>query len=71
MSNEVNEFPVFDYSSNKVKIHGAAKIKLTDLKDYSEKTAYFVVVDDTFEPILGLDACVEFGLLKRIDIDSI
>lgn len=68
MSNEHNDFPVFDYSNNKVKIFGTVKLNLFDTKSKTDRMAEFIVVDDAFEPILGLDTSIEFGLVKRIDL---
>lgn len=71
ISNENNDFYVFDYSNNKVNIFGIVKLKLMDLQTNVEKISYFFVVEDTFEPILGLEACISFGLIKRVDVGSI
>ncbi|KAJ6648074.1 Gag polyprotein, partial [Pseudolycoriella hygida] len=45
-------------------------IKL-DMNNKSLHQAEFLVVDDNREPILGLDTCVAFGLIKRLDVSSI
>lgn len=41
----------------------------SDLK--LERSADFLVVDDEREPILGLETCIRFELVKRLDINSI
>lgn len=71
MSCERNDLSVFDYSNNKIKIFGMAELRLFDLKNKTERLANFLVVDNTFEPILGRMTCFEFGLIKRLDIDSV
>ncbi|XP_049307359.1 uncharacterized protein LOC125777149 [Bactrocera dorsalis] len=71
MNSEQNDFPVFDYSNNKVKIFGIVKIKLVAVKFHFERIVDFVVVDSTFKAILGLQTCIELGLIKRLVIESI
>ncbi len=64
-------YPVFDYSNNKVKIYGTVDLNCLDLKTKKSLTTRFLVVEDTFEPILGLDSSVKFNLIRRLDIDSV
>lgn len=71
INNQKNDYPVFDYSNNKVKIFGTVKLKCIDLKTKNERETFFLVVNDKFEPILGLDSCIDLGIVKRIDIDKI
>lgn len=71
IDNKRNEFPVFDYNNNTVNIFGTVRLKCIDLKSNCGKESLFLVVDDKLEPILGLRSCIEFGLVKRIDIDKI
>lgn len=71
MNNEQNDFPVFDYSNNKIKIFGIVKLDLLDMKLKVTRVANFIVVDDALEPILGRTASKEFGLIKRLDVNSI
>lgn len=59
-------FNVVDYSSNKIKIHGQVKLECEDDCKGTIHTADFVVVDDTFEPLLGLESCIAFGLIDRL-----
>lgn len=69
INNQKNDYPVFDYSNNKVKIFGTVKLKCIDSKTKNERETFFLVVNDKFEPILGLDSCIDLGIVKRIDID--
>lgn len=71
VGSQKNEFSVFDYSNNKIKIHGTVKLKCFDTEVNKENLAEFIVVDDSFEPILGLDACIRFNLIKRMDINTL
>lgn len=71
MENQQNNFPVFDYSENKIKIFGTVKLECLDLKSHIAQVAEFLVVNNEFEPLLGLDACIEFGLVKRMDVHKI
>lgn len=36
-----------------------------------EQSTEFLVVDENFEPILGLETCISFGLIKRLDGNSV
>lgn len=67
LTKQNKDYPVFDYNNNKVKIFGTVRLKCTDLDLKSEKLAEFLVVNDKSEPILGLEACIGFGLIKRLD----
>lgn len=58
--------PVFDYSSNKINIHGKTELKCVDPTNSVSHSAEFLIVDDGFEPLLGLKTCSEFGLIKRL-----
>lgn len=70
VDNKSNDFPVFDYSGNKVKIFGTAQLKCFDLDRKTEHRSIFLVVDDGFEPLLGLESCIKFGLIKRADVNA-
>lgn len=71
MDDEINDFPVFDYSNNKVRIFGIVRLNCVDLQLGSGEEVVFLVVDDRFEPILGLGSCIDFGLVKRMDVHSV
>lgn len=58
--------PVFDYSCNRINIHGKALLSCLDPSTNIPQSAQFLVVDDGFEPLLGLQTCSEFGLIKRL-----
>lgn len=58
---------VVDYSSNKVNILGRISLPCVDPDKNVSHTASFLVVDDSFEPILGLETCVAFGLIERLN----
>lgn len=47
------------------------KLQCVDLRTNNGKQILFLVIDDKFEPILGLDSCIEFGLVKRRDVDKV
>lgn len=57
---------ILDYSSNKIKIHGKVKLVCVDSESGRSYGASFLVVDNSFEPLLGLQSCVEFELIKRL-----
>lgn len=66
-----SSFKVVDYSSNKIQIHGQVRLSCFDRERKTTHAAKFLVVDDSFEPLLGLSSCVAFGLIKRLhSIDS-
>lgn len=71
LNNQHNDLSVFDYNDNKVKIFGTAKLKCLDLNLKAERSAEFLVVHDRCEPVLGLETCERFGLVKRLDVSSI
>lgn len=58
--------PVLDYSGNKIRIYGKVKLSCVDASDKCERVADFLVVGDSFEPLLGLSSCVAFGLVTRL-----
>lgn len=60
-------FNVVDYNNNNIKIHGQVRLTCIDDENNTSHSANFVVVDDLLQPILGLETCVEFGLLKRLN----
>lgn len=62
---KAKQFRVLDYSSNKIKIHSQVNLTCTDKVNKKKHSALFFVVDDTFEPLLGLKSCIAFGLIKR------
>lgn len=67
-----SSFKVVDYSSNKIQIHGQVRLSCFDRERNTTHAAKFLVVDDSFEPLLGLSSCVAFGLIKRLhSIDSV
>lgn len=66
--NGLNNFPVYDYNRNRIKIFGKVNLNY-DISDNSEQSAQFFVVDNEFEPIIGLDTCIAFGLIKRLDVN--
>lgn len=68
LQNEQNRFPVFDYSGNKIKIFGTVKLKCFDIDTQVEPVTDFLVVNDSYEPLLGLGACIAFDLIKRMDV---
>lgn len=61
------DFPIFDYNNNKIEIFGTVELNCIDLNFGTGRVAEFVVVGDKAEPILGLEACVSFGLIERLD----
>lgn len=65
-----NDVPceVIDYSSNKVNVHGQVKLTCYDVEKQTNHTCVFLVVDDRFEPILGLESSVTLGLINRINV---
>lgn len=67
----LDNFPVFDYNGNKIKIFGIIRLICYDLERKTEHSSYFLVVDDNHEPILGLEACEAFGLIKRLDVAAV
>lgn len=71
LSCEQNDISLYDYSSNKYKNFGIANINCLDLKSKRKQSAQFIVVDDTFEPLLGLETSIKFNLVKRLDIGSV
>lgn len=64
--NKENNFKVVDYSSNNVRVHGTVLLECVDINSGTINEALFVVVDDSFEPLLGRDSCESFGLIKRL-----
>lgn len=60
-------FNVVDYSSNEINIHGHVTLQCVDEDKGLAHTADFLVVDDSFEPLLGLESCVSFGLIERLN----
>ncbi|XP_058827881.1 uncharacterized protein K02A2.6-like [Topomyia yanbarensis] len=60
-------FNVVDYSSNEIKIHGQVKLECVDDSKGTIHSAEFLVVDDSFEPLLGLGSCIAFGLIGRLN----
>lgn len=69
--NKNNEYQVFDYNNSPIKIYGTVVLKCTDKKTQETYYAEFIVVSNEREPILGLDTCIEWKLIKRMDVDAI
>lgn len=63
---EGSENVLTDYSSNKLNIHGTIKLDCFDIERLTACTILFHIVDDTFEPLLGLPECISMGLVKRL-----
>uniref|UniRef100_A0AAG5DRL5 CCHC-type domain-containing protein n=1 Tax=Anopheles atroparvus TaxID=41427 RepID=A0AAG5DRL5_ANOAO len=59
-------FNVVDYNNNNIKIHGQVCLTCVDEETNTSHSAKFLVVDNSLQPILGLETCIEFGLLKRV-----
>lgn len=66
-----NVFSVYDYNNNKVNIFGVVHLKCFDTCSDDEKSADFLVVDDKCEPVLGLQTCIRFNLIKRMDVNAL
>lgn len=66
-----NEYSVYDYSGNKIKIFGTVNLKCSDIESKIERSAEFIVVEDQSEPILGLETSIFFGLIKRLDVSTL
>lgn len=62
-----NEFKLYDYSNNPIKVHGKVILQCFDTKLRTEQKAEFIIVDDQFEPILGRETCSDFNIIQRID----
>lgn len=71
LQNVANNFPVFDYSGNKIMIHGTVELKCAELNGKTERSSHFLVVDGSYEPLLGLETCIEFGLIGRLDVGTV
>lgn len=69
--NQKCDLPLFDYSNNKIENFGKTELECFEAKTNKSKTAEFVIVNNQFEPILGLDTCIKFGLVKRLDVGVI
>lgn len=63
---EMSENVLTDYSSNKLKLHGTIKLDCFDNEGLTACTVLFHIVDDDFEPLLGLPECISMGLVKRL-----
>ncbi|XP_075160731.1 uncharacterized protein LOC142233623 [Haematobia irritans] len=68
LNNENNNYPVFDYSRSKIDIVDTVELECVDLDTGFGRTAEFLVVNNTYEPLLGLQTCMDFGLVKRMDV---
>ena len=71
LENKKENYSVFDYNGNKVNVFGTVELKCVDRKLKTEQSSHFIVVDDVCEPILGLESCERFGLVKRTDVSSV
>lgn len=71
LENENENYSVVDYNGNKVNVFGTVKLKCIDTKLKTEQLSHFIVVDDACEPIMSLETCERFGLVKRADVNSI
>lgn len=69
--NKNNDFMVFDYNNNKIKVYGTVELQCFDSKTKSKRFSEFIVVSNGHEPILGLDTCMEWKFIKRMDVDTI
>lgn len=69
--NQKCDLPLFDYSNNKIEIFGKTELECVEAKTNKSRKAEFVIVNNQFEPILGLDTCIKFGLVKRLDVSVI
>lgn len=58
--------PKSNNNSSGNNVHG-----IIELKTKTTHVAKFIVVNDKLEPILGLETSIRFGLIKRMDIDSV
>lgn len=67
MEIENENYSVFDYNGNKVNVFGTVKFKCVEQMSKAEQYSHFIVVDDVCEPILGLESCERFGLIKRAE----
>lgn len=57
---------MLDYSLNRINIYGKVHLTCLDPSTNIPQSAQFLVVDDGFEPLFGLQTCSEFGLIKRL-----
>lgn len=64
---ENTDCDVIDYSSNSINVHGQVSLRCFDAEHKVNKQCTFLVVDDCFEPILGLESSVSLGLIKRVN----
>ena len=71
VNNSNINFSIFDYSNNKIKIFGTIVLICIDSISGIKNKAEFLVVDNCFTPLLGLKTSVEFGLIKRLDVQHI
>ncbi|XP_024891008.1 uncharacterized protein K02A2.6-like [Temnothorax curvispinosus] len=60
-------FTVTDYNSNAIKVYGEASIACIDPDRKSSHVASFLVVDNKCEPLLGLESCISFNLIQRLN----
>lgn len=58
---------VVNYNQEPIQVFGTARVQCTVASTGEERDIEFLVVDNRFEPILGLETCVRLRIIKRID----
>lgn len=59
---------VCNYNAEPIKVFGTVMISCIVALTGERKDLEFFVVNDSFEPILGLESCVKLRIVKRIDL---
>lgn len=62
---------LFDYNREAIKVFGEVDLECVDCKTKKKYRATFVVVENRREPILGSQSCIDFHVIRRLDVDRV
>lgn len=65
----VNE--LYAYNNIRIKTFGQIDLVCTDTNSNCDNLITFEIVDNQFQPLLGIDACIKMKLINRLDILNI
>lgn len=64
-----SDIKLFDYNKRPVKVFGEVVLDCLDCKSQKNYSATFVVVENRKQPILGSESCIDFNVIRRVDLD--
>lgn len=62
---------LLDYQKGEITNFGEVLLDCVDCKSNKKYTATFIVVENHRQPIIGEDSCVDFNVIRRLDVDRV